>query len=526
MGEYRDEKRRLYRRLIVNGAKRDEFKKVASNAAVAAPNDLIDKWEERFFQSPITTYPAEPRLINRFCVGADPEFVFEQPKVNLNGAIVPGAGNYIHAEQLGLGTMEAFGCDMSGRQAELRAYPSRFVLEVVASLVDALRWMNDIHGLDKFNWIAPARYADDGVGGHVHIGRKRPDAPICIESLDSVTKLLLAADVLDSKGQQIRIGRTHYGRYGDWRPQQHGYEYRTMPSWMTSPWAAFFTLVVSKLCVLDDAREFLGNDRPKETLTNLLRAYKSRDDDARIALIALEKLGFPKYEPSSFKERWGVGPYKRIDHPIDRLFVPPVLQSTPKTNQQLFNHLVSGKPMETDHPKPSWEPFVLPDGVYKPNVQIHAYGISDVAQGLLSKGCVMQFNRAERYSLDIQSHLKLDARGITEAAKKMDALADWSVRVRPIQERISIPTLYVSVPNDIYDNRTHATNKDKRNALRSLLVDSGFFPVFKYGDYDKPLKDAPKMVKKRLPKPLGKVVSNVQGEQEPEGERPAYAEFR
>jgi hypothetical protein len=507
VADYRDEKRRLYHRLIVRGGRKTEFQAIAQADSVAAPSELLAKWEQKFFQLPMDSYPTEPRLINRFCVGADPEFILEMPQIDAAGNRV--RGRYRHAQTCGLDTLTAFGSDMSGRQAELRAYPSRFILDVIASLVDTVRWMNEAYGLDKIDWIAPAKYGDDGVGGHIHIGRKRPDTPVCIQSLDAVTQLLLAANVLDSKGQAARREATYYGRFGDWRPQVHGYEYRTMPSWMTSPWAAYFTLVVSKLCILNDATEFLSNDRPQETLINLLRAYKFRDDDARICLLALQKLGFPKYENSDFKKRWGVAPSTCTLNTI-RTFFPPVIKPTEETKQQLFDYLVHGKALPAKLPNCNWKPFGLPEDVYKATAQPHVYGVSDVAQGLLSRGCMVHFSRGDRRRFTVTSQTPMDAKALTAAIRKHPVL-DWVVHVAKC-DKSSPPQMHISIPSDIYDQHAHATNKDQRAAIRSVLTESGLFPIFKYEDIDKPPVEPPKPVRKKPLPSRGSIVSMVRGE--------------
>src|SRR6266446_1625709 len=165
----------------------------------------------------ITSYPKTPRLCNRFKLGADPEFTFQGKD-----------GSYIYAENLGLTTLTGFGCDMSGRQAEIRAYPSRFALEVVASIADSLRWMGGVeNGVTLgLNWQATAFNGKDGCGGHIHFGRRRPQL---------------------RERQTLTPG--HYGKAGDIRVTNHGYEYRTPSTPLSSPWLTYFTLVVNKLMV-------------------------------------------------------------------------------------------------------------------------------------------------------------------------------------------------------------------------------------------------------------------------------------
>jgi hypothetical protein len=500
--EYRDEKRRFYRNIVKTGAKQNEISSLAEKIGVGAPAELISKWNKRFFQSPIDTYPKEPRLINRFCVGADPEFIFQSPKTVVSNAA------YLHAEGLGFTTMDAFGCDMSGRQAELRAFPSRFVLEVVASLMDTVRWMNESKKLDNIDWIAPAKYQDDGVGGHVHIGRKRPDINISIPSLDVVTSLLCDAGVLDKAGQKNRVLRTAYGKLGDWRPQAHGYEYRTMPSWMTSPWAAYFTLVVSKLCVLDDAKELLGNGRPVETLTNLLRAYMNRDDDARICLLGIEKHGFPKFLADDFKGRWGVGQSAGLVKPH---YFPPIIKADEATCVQLFDFLVKGTALPKTLPTPTWRPFLLPENMHPVTCQAHVYGVSDIAQGLLSVDSTVYFAQGDRKYLSVQSTGKLLPATFQKEIMKYEEISGWKVSVGALSPT-KVPAWKIFVPRDIYNNEEHAIDKGMRTALRSFLTKSGLFPLIRYQDWDKPLPTPEKLEKKREPRPIGRVESSVQGE--------------
>ena len=77
------------------------------------PTRLIDKWWGQFKDAPeITAIPQNPRLVNRFTIGADPEFSLTQD------------GKPFPAMKIGLQTGLAFGMDMNGRLAELRPTPS------------------------------------------------------------------------------------------------------------------------------------------------------------------------------------------------------------------------------------------------------------------------------------------------------------------------------------------------------------------------------------------------------------------
>lgn len=508
--EWRNEKNNLYRHLILSGTEKKNFSSVAKKVGGEIPKELLEKWEKRFYRSANKLasgfeFPDEPRLINRFCIGADPEFILSKDRRDSYGNLTT---TYIHAESVGLNTVDAFGCDMAGRQAELRAYPSRFVVETVASLIDTLRWMNEAHALSKYEWIAPASYSTDGCGGHVHVGRKRGSRDQAISSLDTLTKCLLKANVLDAAGQTRRY-QSGYGRPGDYRIQTHGYEYRTMPTWMSSPWAAYLTLVLSKLAVLEN----LSADSirtPERTIFNLLRAYQARDDDAKIALIALERKGLPKFEATDFKERWGVGQEAGLSKELDRYYFPPIIEAEPDTSRELFAHLVSGTEIKARLPKPMWRPFELPMKVFKPHFQAHTYGVPDIASGLLSQDYRAYFGSSgNSLQLNLRSTFELDSSAIVTAVREHPELRG-NVIVNCQRVRDADYALDIHIPTRVFDRSTHTPNRELIHGIRSLLTETGLFPLMKYTDVFKPKAPMAAPIKKKDVL-LGHVVNRIQG---------------
>lgn len=329
----------------------------------------------------VTSYPRTARLVNRFKVGADPEFIF-----------VDGDGRYTFAEKLGLSTMHAFGCDMAGRQAEIRAYPSRFALETVASIVDSMRWLALTHSASLgLHWIAIAHFGKDGVGGHIHFGRRRPNRDQDIKVLDSVTNTLTALNILDQKNSHRRVSLTNYGKCGDIRLQAHGYEYRTLPTQLSSPWLTYFVLTLSKLAV------YQGEKVPynSSSILNLLEKYQDMDDDAAIALKALKLMGQPVDFQTDFKERWGVDIVASGKNYVDRsgFFFPSIIKPEESTCHELFMHLTQGHLLARRLPLPTWEPYAMPKNFYKPVVQQHSLGhLPDVAMNLISRGTKLALN--------------------------------------------------------------------------------------------------------------------------------------
>lgn len=328
----------------------------------------------------ITTYPRTPRLINRFSLGADPEFVF-----------IDKLDHYMYAENLGLNTLQAFGCDMAGRQAELRAHPSKFALRVVASLVDTLRWMAYAHPTSvTYKWAAMAFNGRDGIGGHVHFGRRRPDLEHDKVILDTTTMTLLGLGVINKSFFDQRVRETRaYGGYGDVRRQSHGYEYRTLPTQMASPWMFYFTLVLNKLVLYQgSAWKPLPANAAKE-VTALFEKFADRDDDAAIALKALKLYGLPRDVNTDFKQIWGVetNPYL-LSNKVDpeRLFFPSTIRPQEETCNELFDFLVQGTAIPKRIPSCTWTPYALPLSFFKVAVSQHTLGHApDIAMNLISR---------------------------------------------------------------------------------------------------------------------------------------------
>ena len=393
----------------------------------------------------ITSYPNTPRLVNRFSLGADPEFTFYD-----------ALGAYTYAEALGLNTMQAFGCDMAGRQAEIRAYPSRFALEVVASIVDSLRWMAYRHpDTLSLNWVAMAYNGFDGCGGHVHFGRKRASRLKDVNTLDSVTKTLLDSGVLDlSDFKSRRNARGKYGQYGDFRVQSHGYEYRTFPTQLNSPWLTYFVLVVSKLAVHHGSM-------PDNDVVKLLYLYKDRDDDAAIAFNVVGKRGVPKAaRPIDFKANWGIS---RAQGPKEaNLFFPSSIKPENATCRELFQHLMDGTDVPQRTPRPTWSPFNLPNGFYLVGVQSHSLGhLPDIAMNLISKG--------RKVRIEVGIPLTVYHNGVLSEEKIRQAFSsrfgDVSLR------RGSNDTILIQVPADLKESSAQC------KYLNHVLGDTSLFPV-------------------------------------------------
>ena len=462
---YADEKRKLFEGVVNHNIQERNFIGYAQ-ANVAVPEPLLKRWKERFYTlNPIDKYPVEPRLINHYSVGADPEFGFISP-----------TGEYTHAGNLGLTTLSAFGCDLSGRQAELRAAPSKFVLEVVASMADALRWLSLARPVTrKYKWLSNGYIGGDGCGGHIHFGRKQPGIKGVIKSLDWLTWKLNQAGVLNG-AEQRRIG-TRYGREKDYRAQPYGYEYRGISTWLCNPFIAHLILTLAKLSILHDLTK-AGDNITKMDIFALLSAYQNVDDDARIALQALllrKRVAIGSDD--DMKKHWGIYTGTNSN---SNAFYPPIIPASNMTKHELFLYLTKGTPMKETIPAVTWNPNALQKDEFVMDIQPHTAGLSEIAQGLISKFAPVSIMSSGSGQTIV--HLPKQLLGTANA-------------IRAEIKKLGFPLPNVLPNNGREENRVslHVSRAISNNFIVDLEVaekykkflTSGVLPIVKYEDYER-----------------------------------------
>lgn len=286
--------------------------------------------------SAVAAYEGQNRRINRFMLGADPEFIFMQD------------GAPVYAAALGLRPGLAFGSDQNDRLVELRPAPSRSAFEVVASTLAELRWLYRLFEPARIPlWVAGAYQAQDGLGGHVHFGRKQVKLrSLEVTGLDGLAMTMRATNIFPVQEWNRRCkGDAHgqrYGLYGDIRQQKHGYEYRTLPSWLESPWLAMLVLTLSKLVIMDP--EITGSwkgekENAWERLCGLAKYYKGRDDDAWLLCTLMQNRSVFEWIGGDFKPRWGLTGSPGNGNVCT---YPQVLQPTDEDCEDLMNLFTQG----------------------------------------------------------------------------------------------------------------------------------------------------------------------------------------
>lgn len=334
--------------------------------------ERLERWFRRLYTPTEIPLVGGTRLVNHFSLGADPEFVFTDGSKRTDARV------------LNLKAGPAFGADNNGRLVELRPHPSRHALSVLASMWLAMRWMAVFHpNTLAYSWKGGAYYDADGLGGHIHFGRKRSKLREReTAALDRIVHLMYTAGIFDQEEGRMRVrhaqGAPHghpYGALGDIRKQPHGFEYRTFPSWLDNLWLAYFTLVASKLVValpefvppISQADASLTPEQSRNQLRFLFSYYAPLDDDARLAAAVLSRNGWPRHgAQTDLKNSWGIfgnTPFGNQDVKAPDVY-PETIPPRDVDLKELADAMFTGRLPEELPLEPTWTPYKLPGGYY------------------------------------------------------------------------------------------------------------------------------------------------------------------
>lgn len=177
-------------------------------------------------------------------VGCDPEFVVVSPNGTfLNASYFSKDGN----------RTARFGND--GSIFELRPKESTNVFEVIANIYNLLQFYTE-----KFPWLKECKFyaghvaEGHALGGHIHIS-----CNVNYEILGRSTIFMSLLDhvihdglmhIVDDKRKRVERRRLGYGKRKSYRSRGVVLEYRTPPSWLSSPTLAFLYLALAKICGL------------------------------------------------------------------------------------------------------------------------------------------------------------------------------------------------------------------------------------------------------------------------------------
>lgn len=256
--------------------------------------------------------------IRLFKVGADPEFGFIASK----DKIAP-------AHEL-ITPRRAFGLDGCEDIAELRPAPSINPSQVVRSLhQDMVAGYYANPSIRRLYWKAGNSIADmdEGsysIGGHIHLGlssvvrgASREDVYLRVtDYLD--TYLLQVVGRLELPSEVNDRVQNDYGHMGDIRTNNHGLEYRTLGSWLTSPRVAEGVLclaqTVSYQCLVDGSKASVDRLSPRADCDCSLL------EEGGCTCSSRHLPDFKKAYPEVKKRIRRMKLYKRHELPIEFLF--------------------------------------------------------------------------------------------------------------------------------------------------------------------------------------------------------------
>ncbi len=195
----------------------------------------------------------QSKPIKEVYIGADPEFLI------LDGFKILDASMHDYT----IRNYGSIGHDGHRFIAELRPNYSSDPLQVVRNMREIL--VSKINHSPKFgdyNFYAGSHYREKSLGGHIHFSSNFPEFKQMSKAnflhftqiLDNYVAAcsILLENVEDGKKRR-KSG--DYGFYGDWRPQNWGFEHRTCSSWISSPHIANSLLCLSKVVM----HEILNN---------------------------------------------------------------------------------------------------------------------------------------------------------------------------------------------------------------------------------------------------------------------------
>jgi len=208
-------------------------------------------------------YRAEKREVK---LGADPEFIL----------INRDTGKMIPASRF-LPRQGKVGCDsirIPNRQqrpvGELRPEPSTSPLILAENIRKTILQGVKLLPYSNIQWVAGSQPTSNyPIGGHIHFS-----------NINCSSKLLRALDnylaipvFLMENSASSSMRRTKYGLLSDFRLKEHGFEYRTISSWLVSPEISKGVLCLAKL-VVDNYLDLSTN---YFTRVDVQRAFYSGD---------------------------------------------------------------------------------------------------------------------------------------------------------------------------------------------------------------------------------------------------------
>jgi hypothetical protein len=238
-------------------------------------------------------------LINKFTIGADPEFAVLRDSQVVNVGDIKGPR--LHSDHL-------------GDVLEFTPAPAKSAFILIKNINSILKEDDYIKHLDrKIKLVGGAVVKSNRrlvtLGGHIHFS-----APINIdlEALNRATNILERLDILPKEDsyRRRRSGMGNgYGAWGDLRESNNGrtMEYRTMCSWLHHPFAAFLCLTFGKLAVAQPGAvlsSLIVEKASYQTLEKSLRLFNDADAQRAIEKLFEKKVDLTAKIDVDIRDSW------------------------------------------------------------------------------------------------------------------------------------------------------------------------------------------------------------------------------
>lgn len=213
--------------------------------------------------------------IEKLTLGADPELILHK-----DGRIAP-ANQYFNST-------DEFGCDGNSTVAELRPKPSKTPWGLVSYIAQLIDWGHK--EFPELKMMAGAMAYDYAIGGHIHLST--PASPNKINNLDALLGTLETHLYPSSDIEKRRSNG--YGQLSQFRRKNHGIEYRTPVSWLTSPTIALVYLTLAKIAVVNDeiniAEEMGKQEDGIKVLRNIKKYFPDIPEDCEMGLEYIDEV--------------------------------------------------------------------------------------------------------------------------------------------------------------------------------------------------------------------------------------------
>jgi hypothetical protein len=447
----------------------DVLKKILQGQEISSEDIRWESWARTYkpLLSP-SAFSMTGRHLNHFCLGSDPEFSLIYQ------------GDRMEAVSAGLKVGLVAGADQNERLVELRPWQSVSAVEHVAGILTALRWLHRVYGryAAACAWRSGGFYSGDGMGGHVHFGRKRPTRDVEISALDGLARVFRSARLFDGREWDKRIQGDaigqHYGMPGDFRLQRHGYEYRSLPSWLQTPEVAFIVLCCSKLAVLDPSVTLNWKDTnlvdAYSKLRGLAKLYKGRDDDAYILYHNLTRRGddcFLVNFAADFAAAWGITHIPVESGRNADIILPASIKPTKETIEEMQNHLLMQFPLNFREEPANFVTNLPHDYFWEASVTVpnRRSGFGDLLHNLVAHQLFPVKFMYDNHATQLQIYGEMVS---CMSPAEIDLLRSYDPRML-INPKGDTPTIVVSKP--FCQTATIA-------GLRAILLHSGIFPLW------------------------------------------------